>query len=220
VDVYEFFPIMDGDEVAMQDLFSRYCQFKKNIKKGSTVDLYPSNQAFLNKGLLKVYMSNAAGNERLMWYIREKNAIPYNCSFGKRVVSETDSEIIYIKREEYLDYIRSSRDNLQNYIKWFHKRYYYCMQQILNENSYSCERKIYSFIYQLAKVIGNENENGQIVIDDLPSRKDIASIVGTHRSNATRYITKLEKNDIVKKQKGSIIVKDLEALKQLIDRSF
>ena len=170
--------------------------------------------------MLKVYISNAAGSERLMWYIQEKNSIPYNCSFGKRVVAETDSEIIYIKREEYLDYIRSSRDNLENYIDWVNKRYYYCMQQILNENCYSCEKKIYSFIYQLAKVIGNENENGYIVINELPSRKDIASIVGTHRSNATRYITELEKNGIVEKQKGSIIVKDLEALKQLIDRSF
>jgi len=216
--MYEFFPFMDGEGADLRDLFIRRCQYKTIIKKGDNVRLYPQRHAFLNKGLLKIYMSNAAGNERLMWYIQEINPIPYNCSFGKRVVAEIDSEILYIKREDYLDHIISSRGNLETYIERVNKRYFFCMQQVLNENIYSCNTKIYSFIYQLANVLGKKIENGQIVIKNLPSRKDIASIVGTHRSNVTRYITELEKIGIVEKRKGLIIVKDLKALEQLIDQ--
>lgn len=216
--MYEFFPFMNGEGADLRNLFIRCCQYKKIIKKGDNLRLYPQMHAFLSKGLLKIYMSNAAGNERLMWYIQEINAIPYNYSFDKRVVAEVDSEVLYIKREDYLDHIISSRGNLETYIERVNKRYFFCVQQVLNENIYSCNTKIYSFIYQFAKVLGKESENGQIVIENVPSRKDIASIVGTHRSNVTRYITELEKSGIVEKRKGLIIVKDLKALEQLIDQ--
>ena len=53
-------------------------------------------------------------------------------------------------------------------------------------------------------------KNG-ILIENLPSRVDIASHIGVHRSNVTRYISNLEKDGIFEKVGKKLLVKEQKA---------
>jgi len=215
---FEYFPFINGEGIKLQKFFENQCAKKVIFKKGESVKLYSDMYALVNKGLIKIYMTNFSGNEKLMWFLKELTLIPNHLlyTFDKRIVAEENSEVLYVEKEQFLNFILSSQNNLDIILQQFYKRYALCIQEILNESSYSSKTKVYKFIIQLVEILGKKDEQGQIIIENLPSRKDIASIVGTHRSNVTRYITELEKLAILEKRKGAIIVKDLDGLKKMI----
>ncbi|HHY27520.1 MAG TPA: Crp/Fnr family transcriptional regulator [Desulfitobacterium dehalogenans] len=216
---FEYFAFINGEGLNLQNFYENQCAKKAIFKKGDNVKLFPDMYALVNKGLIKIYMINSSGNEKLMWFLKELTLIPNHLLyiFDKRIVAEENSEILYVKKDEFLNFILSSPKNLDTILQQFYKRYALCIQEILNENTYNSKTKVYKFIFQLIEVLGKKNTQGQIIIENMPTRKDIASIVGTHRSNVTRYITELEKLDILEKAKGAIIVKDIDALKKIIE---
>ncbi len=218
---FEYFAFINGEGLDLQNFYETRCVKRLTFKKGDNIKLFPEMHALLNKGLIKIYMTNSSGNERLMWFLKDLTLIPNHLIyiFDKRVVAEKDSEVLYVKKEDFLNFILSSSDNLDIILQQFYKRYALCIQEILNENVYNSKTKVYRFIFQLMEFLGKENEQGQIVIENMPSRKDIASIVGTHRSNVTRYITELEKIGILEKEKNGIVVKDMEGLQRMIEEN-
>ena len=214
----DFFPYIKGQE-DLADYFMRNSFKTVNIKKGEELEV-PSkeNICFIMKGRLKVYMINDLGDERLMWFLEEGNIIPnlLTDSFAKRVIADENCEIYYINTSTYYDYVLQNKEHMKVFIDAFYSRYGFLVQQLLNAESENARLKVYKFIYQLAARYGKTKENGEIMIENFPSRNDISSITGVHRSNVTRYITELEKKDIVKKHKLQLAVNDLEKLRDEI----
>lgn len=215
----DFFPYIKGQEEYLADYFVRNSFKAKVIKKGDELEVPPKeNICFIMKGRLKVYMINDLGDERLMWFLEEGNIIPnlMTDSFAKRVIADEDCEIYYMNTNTYYDYVLQNKEHMKVFIDSFYSRYGFLVQQLLNAESENARLKVYKFIYQLATRYGKTQANGEIMIENFPSRNDISSITGVHRSNVTRYITELEKACIVKKHKLQLSVSNLEQLKQEI----
>lgn len=191
---------------------------KEIIKKGRQAALPEKGMlGFINKGRLKVFMGTENGNERLMWYLEAGNVIPQGSgvTYMKRLIADTDTEILYLKGSELFRFAMADEENLLEILAQNDTRRMLCVQVILKEHDESSRAKVYKFIYQMAVHYGKANKDG-LLIDPLPNRSDIAAFTGVHRSNVTRYIGELEQQGIITKVKKAILVNDLDGLDALI----
>ena len=215
----DFFPYISCNQEELALCFKNHYYRKDCFQKGNEVKV-PSKDSigYIMKGQLKVYMINDLGDERLMWFLEEKNILSSFLTdiFAKRVVAQTDCEIYYMNIVYYNDYILQSPKHLQDYTNTIFSRYGLLVQQLINAESENAKSKVYKFIYQLAYRYGKHLSNGEVKIENFPSRNDISSITGVHRSNVTRYITELEKIGIAKKNKLQLSITDLDSLNDII----
>ena len=100
-------------------------------------------------------------------------------------------------------------------LRHYKKRYILLLQSILQEHEESSRSRVYRFLYQIATSYGKEGPDG-LLVEKLPSRSDIGALLGIHRSNVTRYLSDLEKQGVVTKQKKSLVIHDIQALKELL----
>ena len=98
----------------------------------------------------------------------------------------------------------------------YQKRQLLCIQGQLKEIEESSGIKVLKFLYQSAALYGKKTADG-VLIENLPSRSDIASHIGVHRSNVTRYISNLEKEGVFEKIGKMLLVKDMQRLQELLE---
>ena len=204
------------------DRFRQYClqnaYRREHLKRGEVLPTPESTSCcFLHKGRLKVFIGTDSGSERLMWFLESGNIIPEGSgeTFSKRLVADTDTEVLYITEKAIYDFARQGEEEVAILLRHYKKRYILLLQSILQEHEESSRTRVYRFIYQVAHNYGKESPNG-LLVEKLPSRSDIGALLGIHRSNVTRYLSDLEKQGIVTKQKKSLIIHDIKALKELI----
>lgn len=222
MEAQEFLPYINTEEEDMK-MFRSFCleylHHKETVKKGGTV-LVPAHDlcGFLNKGCLKVFFGTDAGNERLMWFLESGNMIPEGSGdvFCKRIVADQDSEIYYVTMEDILQFALQSQRNLKIILDQYRKRQVLCVQGQLKEIEQNSTVKILKFLHTSAVLYGKQTDQG-ILLDNLPSRNDIASNIGVHRSNVTRFISKLEKDGVLQKVGKHILIKDLALLEEMIE---
>ena len=217
----EFLPYieLDANIEAFRAFCLQNCYRKELVHKGEHV-VPPENDVcgFLHKGCLKVFFSTENGSERLTWFLEDGNLIPTGSgkSFCKRLVADVDSEILYITFDDIYQFVLQSKENFFTIVEQYQKRQLPCIQGQLKEIEESSSVKILKFLYQSAALYGKKTKNG-ILIENLPSRVDIASHIGVHRSNVTRYISNLEKDGIFEKVGKKLLVKDLDRLQELLE---
>lgn len=217
----EFLPYieMGADIEAFRAFCLQNCYKRVLVRKGETI-IPPEDKicGFLHKGCLKVFFSTETGAERLMWFLEDGNLIPTGSgkSFCKRLVADVDSEILYITFDDIYQFVLQSKENFLTIVDQYQKRQILCIQGQLKEIEESSGVKILKFLYQSAALYGKKTKDG-VLIDNLPSRSDIASHIGVHRSNVTRYISNLEKEGILEKVGKKLSVKDLERLQELLE---
>lgn len=217
----EFLPYIetDSDIEPFREYCLKVCYQREVILKGNSI-MPPENGicGFLHKGCLKVFFSTESGSERLMWFLESGNLIPTGSaeSFCKRLVADEDSEILYITLEDIYQFVLKSKENFFAIVSQYQKRQLLCIQGQLKEIEENSSVKVLKFLYQSAMLYGKKTAEG-ILIENLPSRSDIASHIGVHRSNVTRYISDLEKKGIAQKIGKKLLVKDIHAMKQLLE---
>lgn len=217
----EFLPYieMDGDIEAFRVFCLQHCYRKESVHKGEVV-IPPEHNVcgFLHKGCLKVFFSTEHGTERLMWFLEDGNLIPTGSgkSFYKRLVADVDSEILYITFDDIYQFVLQSKKNFFTIVEQYQKRQLLCIQGQLKEIEESSGVKILKFLFQSAALYGKRAKDG-ILIENLPSRSDIASHIGVHRSNVTRYISNLEKDGVLEKVGKKLLVKDLDRLEKMLE---
>ena len=223
MDVQEYLPyIYTEDDI---EPFRKFCLqncYQRMVVHKGEVFLPPTDDScvFLNKGCMKVFFSTENGSERLLWFLESGNLIPEGSghSFCKRVVAAEESEVLYVTFANIYKFVLESQANFALIVAQYQRRQLLCIQGQLKEIEESNTVRILKFLYQSAVLYGKRSEEG-VVIDNLPSRSDIASHLGVHRSNVTRYFSQLEKDGVVRK-KGTktLIVRDMGELQELLER--
>jgi len=214
-----FLFVVDTCEGEAESYFIAHSIKKRAYKKGYCITSFDEGTVgFLAKGSLKIYMSDENGNERLMWVLKEKSTL-YTIlidNFTKKIIVADDCEILYITMDQYSNYLLQSKDHLSKHMQVHRYRYALCVQRCLASNSQSSRSKVYNLIYQLALKYGEPQKNGSIILNDMPSRSDISSITGVHRSNVTVYISDLVKLGILRqgKSKSSVIIQNINFLEE------
>lgn len=204
------------------DRFRQYClqnaYRRERLKKGDVLQMPEGNNCcFLHKGRLKVFIGTDSGSERLMWFLESGNIIPEGSgeTFSKRLVADCDTEVLYITEKAVYTFALTGEEEVAVLLRHYKKRYILLLQSILQEHEESSRSRVYRFLYQIAISYGKEGSDG-LLVEKLPSRSDIGALLGIHRSNVTRYLSDLEKQGIVTKQKKSLIIHDIQALKELL----
>lgn len=220
-----FFPIIQIDEATthtIEQFFKQHYQQKAFYKKNAIINIHFPDEitGFISKGRVKIFMCDEAGEERLMFLLEERSTIYTGMAafLGKTVIAAEDTEILYITMDRYYDFLLSSKENLMCHLEIVNSRYGACIQQCLASSHHSSRQKVFNFIYQIALKFGRTLEDGRIIIANLPSRKDIASITGVHCNNVTSFIGELKSQGLLEETtaKSTIILNDLPALLQLI----
>ena len=209
--------IQDNDE-EMREFCHQHATSRVIIRKGQEVPpSEPDCTGFLDKGRVKIYMSSDIGEERLMWFLLEGSLMPFGNDkfYMKRAVADEDSEIIYVTIDDIYTFAMQSKKHMYSMIEQRDSRYNLCLQAILERQTESSPLKLYHFLLNMTQLYGQETADG-ILLETLPSRNDIASFRGIHRSNVTRYLSDLEKQGVVTKQKKSLVIHDIQALKELL----
>lgn len=206
------------------DLFRQFClkhaYRREKLKKGDVLlTPEPGNCCFLETGRLKVFIGTDQGSERLMWFLESGNIIPEGSgeTFSKRLVADADTEVLYITDKEVYTFALSGEEQVAELLRHYKKRYILCLQAMLQEHEESSRSRVYRFLYQIATSYGRPSNDG-LLVDKLPSRSDIAALLGIHRSNVTRYLSDLEKMGVIVKIKKSVVLKDQEALLEMIEQ--
>lgn len=220
MEVQEFLPYieMDADIESFRIFCQENCYRRETIHKGTSVAAPEAGVCgFLDKGCLKVFFSTENGAERLMWFLESGNLLPEGSgkNFCKRVVAEADSEILYVTFDDIYRFVLQSKENFFTIVEQYRKRQLLCIQGQLKEIEESSGVKTLKFLYQSAALYGKKTPEG-VLIENLPSRSDIASHIGVHRSNVTRYISNLEKEGVFEKIGKMLLVKDMKRLQEFL----
>lgn len=205
------------------DIFRQYCLQNayrhQHLKKGEVLSSPSAGTCcFLHKGRLKVFIGTESGTERLMWFLESGTIIPEGSgeTFSKRLVADADTEVLYVTEKDVYAFALSSEEAVAELLRHYRKRYSLLLQSILQEHEESSRSRTYRFLYQLSLKLGRSDPDG-VLVDKLPSRSDIGALLGIHRSNITRYLNDLEKQGITIRRKKALLIRDMAALRLLID---
>ncbi len=199
----------------------------EKLKKGKYLDINSLNNIvlFIIKGRLKLVISNSVGAEKIVFYFQERTfCSPYlpelvNTVNIKMAVDE-ECEIAYLPRPEFINYMISNREKLEELLIAIGKRFAILYSNMLDLQSETSRNRIYSFIYQIALINNKEAEGGNIMINNFPSKRDVSLITGVHTRNIYKYITDLENLNIAEKVKEGLVVKDIRKLELLIEEGY
>ena len=190
------------------------------FKKNTIVPAIAKEQfMYMVCGSLKSYICDENGDERLVYILLDDTLVfsALDDYFLKKLVVQEPVICYYIDRESVFAFLQQDSEFIKKYCRIINARYGALLQQILSVNHCSAKYKVYSFIHQIAQKYGSATASGQIVITGFPTLTDIASITGVHRSNATSYINELKAQAVISRDKGRLMINDMDLLEKTID---
>lgn len=108
-------------------------------------------------------------------------------------------------------------DELKNliltYYDLFFQKTYLQMRDLLCNNK---EKSLYSVLIRLCNSYGINTDSG-IKIDLKLSNKNLAEFTGTSYETISRLLSKLKKNNLIKFEKGLIIIKNIDYMKDKLN---
>jgi CRP-like cAMP-binding protein len=73
-------------------------------------------------------------------------------------------------------------------------------------------------LLELAKVLGEENDSGQVLIRHKIKQSDLAVMAGIARENVNRALSDWKRRKVVSKSKGYYCLQDIATLKRIVDK--
>lgn len=214
---FDLLPIGQKDQLMRQHV-TTIKKFPKNTR--IPLDAQDNEAFYLYKGKAKLFISNEAGIERLLYYVEEKNSCA--CGFpGITMTLETteESEIYFLDIKKLLNALVYDEHLFDALWESTHRRLGSMAERILDIGGCSNKGKICKLLYNLAQE-STIIENGNVVIRRLPSRQDIAFFVGTYKTNVVKCLSNLEKEAIITRDGKRLIINDLESLQRIIDEEY
>jgi CRP/FNR family cyclic AMP-dependent transcriptional regulator len=128
------------------------------------------------------------------------------------VVTLEDSEILVIRREDFLHMLHNYPQIAINLLKELAHRLRRSDSQIKSLSLQNATGKVASTLLRIADDSG-KIYMGQVEIPRLPPQQDLANMAGTSRETISRVLKALEKRGYVKKQGSRLIILDYETFR-------
>ncbi len=190
----------------------------EKLKKGKIICVDDPNQIiFINKGRLKLVISNYLGGEGIVYYFTENNfCMPYGPELLDilSLIVDENCELTYFNKNDIIDVASD------DFIVTIEQRVIIMLSNIFAMQCESSRNRIYQLIYHMALNNQKVNEEGAIEISDFPSNSDISLFTGVHRTNVSKYITELDNMSIIEKKRHGILVKNMGKLESLIEAEY
>ncbi|MBP1762284.1 MAG: putative transcriptional regulator, Crp/Fnr family [Firmicutes bacterium] len=211
-------PFIHGNN-ALLKVFMENLKQSIMLKKGEQFlpQLYDTMICLIKKGRVKVALSNEEGEDKLMWFLNENCIIStFSKCFFQEIVALEATEVLLIDKVVFFDFIRSDQQYLDIFLNQIYRRYEYCIDSLLIQNKINSKMKVYTLLQQLGKLYGTVQPDNSQYIKSFLTRNEMSSITGVHRSNIIKYLTELERLDVIEKSGKVIIIKKPQLLDELI----
>ncbi|AFK85548.1 MULTISPECIES: Crp/Fnr family transcriptional regulator [Thermoanaerobacterium] len=193
-------------------------EYKKN-----TVIFYEGDEGdaiyFVKKGKVKISKISQQGKEHIIRIMEDGDIFAESLLFigGKYPATAEaieDSKIIVLKNKDIENLILNNNEVALGIIKLMAKRLQNVAVIIENLALKDSLGRTVSILLTFAREKGIQGKDG-IAIELNLSRQDLANMVGTSRENMTRILSQLDKEGVIKLERHAIIIKDVNALKNL-----
>jgi len=196
---------------------------RKSFKKDSMImqEKEPGNMFFvIATGSVKISRINNEGREIILAILQQSNffgemSILDGFSRSANVIALEDSDLFLIKREEFNNLLYKQPKVCLTLLKELSKRIRDADMKIKILTLKDAVGRIAAVLLQLGDELGKVN-NGQIVIDKLPLRHDIANLASTSRETVSRIMQGLCNKGILELHGSKLKILDYEKLKDLV----
>lgn len=219
-----FFPVISSDLTKvfpeLKGFILSHYDANLSVKKGENI-LFPEDFVFfyLSSGKVKSYAFDEEGHERLMYIFIKDTLIfhPVSDHFGKNLVALENASIYSINAEAVFQFLQQSPAYIATFIKLVGARYGVLLERVLVSQNQNAKHKLYTFLETLARLYGQTQPDGSVVINKIPTLTDIAAIVNVHRSNVTAYFNELENQGVLQRQRHKLVIYNIDKLHTLIE---
>ena len=196
----------------LKSVFLKHAQYRKHLPSGERNFSLNNHYIYLlNRGVLKVYVNDMEGNERLLWLLSEGCVIPTfhtQDDINKQIVVVRDAELLMLTKEKFFSLVAELPDFFSKFMDQIYERYEGLIQNFINDSNQFSKVRFYKLLNEIALHSVTQMKNG-VVLDDYLSRQDMASLIGTHTTNISKYLLELEKKEIVERLSGKrILIRD------------
>ncbi len=87
-------------------------------------------------------------------------------------------------------------------------------ERVIEFSTVGVNDRVHAELLRLAQ--GGQHEGEEIIIAPAPTHADIASRVATHREAVTKELSRLTREGILRKGKGTLVITDLSRLEELV----
>lgn len=209
-------------EQALLDLFKKGSRlaYKKSeliIRAHDT----PGGVYYIESGLVKAYDLTRYGEENLLIIRKEREIFPIiwavtNSNWHVMYEALSPTIVYRLERQKYLDAISSRSDLLPPLLDITLEMYRIQSKRILNLGYRTARERLVSFLLIMNERFGAQTPKGVIIQAPL-RQQDIASSINTSRETASRELSALEKKHLIAVEKMQITLKDVQALRNIIE---
>lgn len=205
-----FFQSLSDKEIEEIASFSRFKIFQKDdvlFYEGDS----PTYLHIITQGILKVFKSDAKGNELIMGYFKPQNMIAElanmeSIPFPASAVFETDGEALLMRFSDLSDFMDNHPFLYRQIIRSLNKKIISLEQTIAQHISLDTECRLIMFILK--------NEDLLPII----TQRKIATILQSTPETISRIVAKLKKLNLLKGTRGQVEVVDKPELQRYFSR--
>jgi CRP/FNR family transcriptional regulator len=211
---------------ALQEFINRYPA--KKFAKGELIlceGEVPTCAYVVKKGIVKGYAITSEGLEKPISFDGIGEAFPIGWIFRKLRWSQyyfgafTDCELHCIPRDEYLDYLKSHPEILQEVFDAFISRYLNFQMRINALEQSKAVDKILHTLHFLSLRFGKEIAPHTVRIQLPLTQQDLANIMGLTRETTGIELKKLEQQGIVTYRRQNYVV-HTNRLNEVLDEEY
>ncbi len=91
-------------------------------------------------------------------------------------------------------------------------------ERVFEFSALAVRNRIHAELLRLAHTATPGPDDNTAVIDEVPTHYEIATRISTHREAVTRELNTLEANGVIRAERGRIVVRDMKALRSMVDQ--
>ncbi|MBC7473398.1 MAG: Crp/Fnr family transcriptional regulator [Candidatus Sericytochromatia bacterium] len=193
-------------------------------KKGQTL-FYEGNRPYgvycMNSGKVKLTIHSCEGKDFIVKIAQAGDLIGYRSFFTDELYTLTaeiieDASICFIDRERFFDLLKKHPPFSLKLLSMMGHDIKCAEENSSNLAFKSAQERIVELLFTFKESYGINQDNGNIKLDILISRDELASMIGTTTETAVRLTTWLKDKDLIEMSKKYMYITDLVGLQALI----
>ena len=173
----------------------------------------------ISKGRVKISRISDEGKEVILAILKEGDFFGEMSLLDGHVRSANvtaieDSELLMLKRNDFLNLLHSHPELSINLLKELAKRIRMSDTQIKSLSLLDAVGRVASAVIQLVEIGGTIKE-GKMIIEKLPSQQDLANMAGTSRETVSRAFKLFIEEGYIVKKENKIVIEKFEKFKRL-----
>jgi len=184
----------------------------------------PGDSLFIIKeGKVKITRLSEEGKEVILSILGEgeffgEMALLDGESRSANVIALSDCEVFILKRDDFLDIIKSNPKIAITLLEEMARRIRKSDQQIEYLSLADAENKVAMTILRIAEESGTF-KMGQVTIEELPMQQDMANMSGTSRETISRMLSDFTDKGYIERKGKKLILLDYEKFKTEFSKS-